>query len=381
MSDPAVLHPRLFAIAPGDPRDKRTWSGTPSALCDILERRGLLAGGTSTSHLTPTWAKAIAHAVSRLYYYPATLAGYGRWARRAKGRAVAKIVDTGDFDAALHFMTTHLPFPQGARKRRNYLYVDTSQRLWGQYASERGNRAGRLEQDVQTLERESFAQMDHIFTISHYLRTELIEQYGVDPGKITVAGSGRGKIEPYLGPKSYDTPKLLYVALNWEEKGGQLALDGFVRARATRGELTMTLVCEPAKAAEFAANPVAGLRAVTGISWEALQTLYNEATLFVMPAPHQPWGLAYLEALACRAPIVGLDRLSTPELTGYGKFGWVLKQGTPEELADIILAAHQDPERLAVMGNAGQAYCLENFGWEIVADHIERQLIADSGKA
>jgi glycosyltransferase involved in cell wall biosynthesis len=106
------------------------------------------------------------------------------------------------------------------------------------------------------------------------------------------------------------------------------------------------------------------------IEWEKLQRLYYDAALFAMPAIMEPWGQVYVEALECKTPILGLNRNSLPEITQNGRFGFLVDQATPEKVADAILEAYSDPQRLQQMGEAGQKYCLENFSWHHVATKI-----------
>lgn len=104
---------------------------------------------------------------------------------------------------------------------------------------------------------------------------------------------------------------------------------------------------------------------------EDLQRLFNEAALFAMPAPGEHWGLVYIEALLCRTPILGLNRKAFPELSGGGRYGFIVPDPpTPQSVAEVILEAMADPERLGGMGERGQQFALEHFTWEKVVDRM-----------
>ena len=51
--------------------------------------------------------------------------------------------------------------------------------------------------------------------------------------------------------------------------------------------------------------------------------LLQKATLYVMPAIREPNGITYLEALANKTPIIGLNRFAFPEFCGYGEYGFI----------------------------------------------------------
>lgn len=89
-----------------------------------------------------------------------------------------------------------------------------------------------------------------------------------------------------------------------------------------------------------------------------------------MPAINEPWGLVYLEALSCKTPIIGLNRNAFPEICNFGQYGFILEKPDPEELANVIMAALKDQEKLAEMGLAGQEFVTGNFTWERVTDKI-----------
>lgn len=367
---------RILLIAPGDPRHPKTWSGTPYHLSIELEKRDALAGAISTTEVTSQLGRAAAAIASSIYYQRRQLLGYGRFLRMIKGRSVARAIATVEAPAALHLMTTHLPLIGDKGTTRHYLYLDTSQRLWSRYSDLRHRRSGNLERDVHLLERRAFAQMEHIFTISAYLRDDLINHYGVAKERVSAVGSGLGSIAPWMGPKDYSNGAILYVGLDWEAKGGQLTLEAFSLARRERPHLCLTMVCEKAAQQRLLKLQIPGVKPLTQISWDQLQQLYREASLFVMPALHQPWGLAYLEALSCAVPIVGLARLSTPELNGNGLYGWSLNSQDPRELAAVMITAADHPSESARMGKEGQQFCLDRFGWDKTVDRIVQKVSA-----
>jgi glycosyltransferase involved in cell wall biosynthesis len=101
-----------------------------------------------------------------------------------------------------------------------------------------------------------------------------------------------------------------------------------------------------------------------------LQELFNTHSLFLMPALNEPWGLVYLEAMACKMPIMGLNRNSFPEISGCGEYGFILEEETSDEIANSIVDAFKNLEKLEEMGKKGQIYCLENFSWTKTVDRI-----------
>lgn len=222
---------------------------------------------------------------------------------------------------------------------------------------------------AEKLEQESYAQIKHFFPISKYVKDNLINHYHIDPKQITVVGTGRGNIEPFTGEKDYKNGHILFVGKGrFIDKGGLLILEGFKLAQKNNPSLKLIIVAQDEYKSLVSSVPNA---TVTGyISWQELQNLFNTAALFAMPALNEPWGLVYLEALACKAPILGLNRNSLPEITNNGQYGFLVEEPTPAKIADAVLQAYSNLDTLSSMGKAGQKYCLETFSWEQVAIKI-----------
>jgi len=93
-----------------------------------------------------------------------------------------------------------------------------------------------------------------------------------------------------------------------------------------------------------------------------------------MPAKHEPWGLVYLEALASRCALIGMNWNALPEFTQNGRFGILIDRATPEAVAGALLDAFQDTDKLARMGDDGQRFCLSTYSWQktatIIADRL-----------
>jgi len=86
-----------------------------------------------------------------------------------------------------------------------------------------------------------------------------------------------------------------------------------------------------------------------------------------MPAPNEPWGQVYIEALAYKTPVLGLNRNFLREITCNRQYGFLVDEPSPNCIADAILQAFSSPDRLREMGISGQKYCLETFSWDQVA--------------
>lgn len=366
---------RCIAItsSSGDPKNPKNWSGTPSNIAKALEALGVTVIGIDAS-LTK-YRKLAYYAYGRVRGFGTDYAR-GRLARNTSAKVVQRHSKTLSSRKVLHVGTLDLPMPKPDLEVEHYLYCDSTWYLWSQYATNIAQYSPKMLRVAEQLERESYAQIKHFFPISEYVRDNLIEHYQIEPQRITVVGSGRGKIEPFQGEKNYHNALILFVAkIRFEDKGGTLLIEGFKKAQQQNPSLKLVIVGQDSYRELIGSVPNV---TVTGfIPWEELQHLFDTAALFAMPSPNEPWGLVYLEALACKTPILGLNRNSLPEITRHGKYGFLINNPTPDEIAKAILEAFSDPNRLRAMGEAGQQFCLENFSWERVARKIYSVMFND----
>lgn len=364
---PTPARPLLNVCAVGDPRSPAVWSGTAANLTAAIERAGHL--GRAFSSRGPRPLSIALYGADRLVYGPLHQ-GRGPALRAQRALNAARKTAASPTPDTLHITATSLPFP-GRRPagQRHFLYTDSTWDQWGDAARIGQGWTDRLRRTAERLERRALAQVAHVFVTGVNVRDNLTDHYGLSPDRITVVGTGYGNVAPFTGEKDYDARRLLFVAKErFEDKGGPLLLDAFRIARAADPRLTLDLVGQGHRRDEIA--PVDGLTVHGFLAKEDLRSLFERSTLFAMPAPHEPWGLVYLEALACRTPILGLARNAFPELAGDGAYGYIVAEATPQAVADAIAAACADPAGLARRGAAGQAHTLSTFTWDLTARRI-----------
>ncbi len=365
-------HDSFILAAYGDPENRKTWSGTPYNLLRAFRRLGYSVSGTNS--LTDNNLVKLSQLVAHKTRYSTTNFRVGPAARSHSAGRVARAA--AGYSTVLHTSLYHLPLRNPPPGQEQYLYLDFTWDLELKLdpANTQGDnrRMSADEQKVEELNTAAYAQMTHFFCISDFVRDNLIQHYGIAPGKITVVGTGINSefLQP-VPPKDYTRREILFsskIIGGWEYKGGALLLEAFQLARKQVPDLTLTVV-----GLEEYAERVKGVPGVTAhgfVSWEELLALFRGATLYAMPALREPWGLVYLEAMACQTPVLGLNRLAFPEISGHGQYGFIAKDAAPEAVAQAIVEAVSSPERLRQMGEAGRKRCQDHFTWDHVVSTI-----------
>jgi glycosyltransferase involved in cell wall biosynthesis len=354
----------------GDPRDPRSWSGAPANLANALERLGVRVEGIRPrmSRLAK-WsvvARDMADGLGRPLNSEQILRG-----ARSRRKLAAQVTEAARRLGTRHVLHTGTFDLAGERTDgvEHYLYCDHSWALSKAHHVHARRYNERALKVFEQSERDALSGLTHVFTFGSYVRDNLITHYGLPPDRVTVVGSGMGAIEPYDGPRTYDKPTLLFVAKHlFKVKGGTLLLDAFELARQRRPDLTLTIVGDERSRAFVAGRPGVTLHA--HLPWPALQQLYREASLLVQPMLNDPWGQVYLEAMASRTPVMGLNRNGLPELVDGGRHGFLVDYDDPSALGAAIVSAVSDPQRLERMAAVAQRYVLENYSWGRVAERV-----------
>jgi glycosyltransferase involved in cell wall biosynthesis len=358
---------KLFVCCFGQPVGHYCWGH----IYNELARRDRILGAVDTYEYQTTRSLRVIHAVvqrvSKWFYKRAHFDFKGTFQRRVRGWNSSRLAAAAQASAILHITTLDMPAMRTAG-RDHYLLIDSTWHSWSRFESRSGY-SDRLWRDIELLDRRSFEQARHIFTLGAHVCDDLVEHYNVPRNKCTPIGTGPGALLPYFGPKDYTSRSVLFVAkTRLDSKGGLLLVESFRLLSLRDPSIHLTIV-----GSEDAVRIAGGLPNITVRSFiplSELQQLFNRSSLFVLPALNEPWGMVYLEAMACRTPVLGLKRGALPELTRNGELGFLIDKPDATELANAILDALSDVSRLERMGVEGQKHALTTYTWERAVDRM-----------
>ena len=351
-----------------DPENPKTWSGTPSNICDKFKRRdsfGASIFGLPHKSLKLAFLASLS-ALLKLEPHNSRLYRHAKLVREYHGLHISEQMLKSGLKYFLHLAgDRYLPLAQTPPGSKNFLLIDATWRYW-KNSTLKKSYIDEVDADMAA----SYQAMDHIFSISEHTKLSLVEEYGISTDKITVVGTGLGTIKPYFGQKNYSSPTILFVAKErFEDKGGLSLFYAFKEARKKNENLKLWLVGDPNL--QKLAIKEKNVTAFGFLPIKDLQLLFESASLFAMPASREPWGLVYLEAMSCKMPILGLrDKGAISEITQNGNFGYLIDRPTVSDISEALLNAFSNYEVMEKMGSSAQQYVMENFNWDRVADKI-----------
>ena len=93
--------------------------------------------------------------------------------------------------------------------------------------------------------------------------------------------------------------------------------------------------------------------------------------VLAMPSVVESFGLTYLEAWACRKPVVGARVAAVECVVDHGVDGLLVRPHDRDETAAAISALLSDPGLRERMGTAGHGKVMARFCWEPIVDAVE----------
>lgn len=363
---------RLIITHPDDPALPTTWSRIPMNLLQALRVMGHEVHSVACGRASAFERQSL-RVLQRMRGSDISYSPLFRWyAQRRLALAVRRLRP----DAVIHCAST-AALPLEPSTERHYLYCDSTWHRYVTLSPDVVPPSARIIDQVDRLERAAYNRFNHLFAFSSAARQDLVSYFGVKTDRISVVGTGCGNVLPYYDPKDYTSGTILYVAMRApRQKGGELLLAAFRIAVAQNPSLRLIMEGGSIPPEMAAGIPNVDLRGRS--NREELQQLFNSASLYAMPALFEPWGNVYIEALASRTPILGLNRHSLPDITDGGRYGFLVDQESPEAVALALLDATSDPARLDRMGREGQRHVLDHYTWPTLAANITARLETDA---
>lgn len=103
------------------------------------------------------------------------------------------------------------------------------------------------------------------------------------------------------------------------------------------------------------------------IRQEDVVKMYNKCDAFISASPEEPFGITYVEAMACGKPVIAANNAGPKEIVAKGT-GFLAKPRSASDLAGKILEAKGSD--LKGMGESARRHVIRNFTWERTVDSL-----------
>jgi glycosyltransferase involved in cell wall biosynthesis len=204
---------------------------------------------------------------------------------------------------------------------------------------------------------------------------------GVDTDRFAPADDGWLKAE--LGLEA-DVPLVLYVGRLERRKGVETLVEAFGRMRDRHPRAVLALagfstdtgpegqsLLEVLRERAGALGATGHVRFLGHVPYDLVPRYYAGCDLFVAPSLMEPFGMIYLEAMACGRVAIGCDAGGVPEIITHGRTGYLVPPADAEALAASMAELLQFPSWRARIGQAARQDVLARFSLPVVGARTE----------
>ena len=372
-------------VAEGDANTSDCWSGSGERFVRALRDRGVKVDIYDAE--VRSWTRAL---MALLSFHPSR----DRWRQRyglgpipfhARSARVNSLLRRAavPYDAVIQIGGT-FEVSAAHRPAGGYvLYCDANlafARRGAPFSAASRLHAGELA-GVARRERRVYDAADRIWTMSDELARCFRDDFGQPSEKLVTIYAGVNN--PASPPTQARTaPMILFVGKDHARKGSAVLLTAFAQIRAVVPDAELHFVGGVPPGADLPGVTTHGVVSrATPAGRALLDRLFATATVFCLPSRYEPFGIAFAEAMLAGLPCVGTDRWAMPEIIVDGETGWLVPDGSSDELARVLVRMLQDPEGSARMGAQGRKRALARFTWDLVAQRAHADLCALLGRS
>lgn len=359
-----------------DTSDVRVLSGSPYFMTKALERHSVrvtaLGPATSGWMRIGRYANGAAQLVNRRYDWAHSLPG-----ARELGRRFSKRLDTADYDLVfapvasteIAYLKTRLPIV--------YL-TDMTFRAGMSYYSSFSNLLPFTAAEGDIIERLAVRKASKVVAPSDWTANSFRKDYDCAPEKIEVVPFGANLEDPpsgeeALGSHDADTCKLLLLGVDWERKGGPLALQ-ILQSLVNAGLKSELLVCgcsPPTGVSHPSMRVLPFLNKSKPEEARQLRQLLLTSTFLLVPSQAEAWGLVFSEASACGLPSVTRATGGIPSVVRNGINGLCLPaDASAEEFSRQIVREFKNVERYRSLQASSRHEYETRLNWDVWASRM-----------
>jgi glycosyltransferase involved in cell wall biosynthesis len=223
-----------------------------------------------------------------------------------------------------------------------------------------------------SLETTIYQNAARIFTRSHNIAADLIKHYATSPDKIACvyAGANVPVASSYQAANDgYANKRILFVGGDWVRKGGPILAAAFEQVLRIHPDAHLTI-------AGTSPNLKLPNCLVLGkLSLTELSAHFAQAAIFCLPTRVEPFGVAILEAMLHKLPVVASELGAIPDMVQEGVTGHMVPPGDPRQLAQTLIDLLHNPDRCRRLGEAGYSLASARYTWPAVGARFRTEVV------
>jgi glycosyltransferase involved in cell wall biosynthesis len=217
-----------------------------------------------------------------------------------------------------------------------------------------------------------------VFTRSTDVARDVTLYYGIPAGKVecVYAGSNVDVDKPGQPDNDdYGNRHILFVGVDWERKGGPELLEAFRSVRRIYPDAHLTIAGADVRVDD------ANCTVLGKVAPDRLSRCYAEASVFCLPTRCEPFGIAFVEAMMHRLPIVATRVGAIPDMVDEGSNGFLVEPGQSDALASALCKLLASPATCRAFGQRSYEKAAERYTWTETGKRIRARIMSDLGRS
>lgn len=207
---------------------------------------------------------------------------------------------------------------------------------------------------------------------SKWAAESALKDYGADKSKVKVIPYGANmdrqpSRETILSKKKSDKLNLLFLGVDWERKGGEIAFETFLELKKTGIETILT-VCGCTPPPEFSNEDMVVIPFLDKNDpkqYNKLEELFFKSHFLILPSRTEAYGVVFCEANAYGLPAITTDTGGIPGVIETGRNGYMLPlKARGREYAELIREIYEDKKKYHQLIQTCRDTFEEKLNWD-----------------
>jgi glycosyltransferase involved in cell wall biosynthesis len=220
----------------------------------------------------------------------------------------------------------------------------------------------------------AYSKFEQEYLINRGISTDLINVIGagVDPDQFARANGQELRNAYGWG----DNPVIAFVGQLNKRKGVHHLLAAMPQVWASYPQAKLLLAGASStyshqleqEAIKLSPNHPNRVVVITDFPEDEKAEIFSACDVLVFPSNEESFGIVFLEAWACRKPVIGMRAGAIPSIVTNEVDGILVTPNCPDELAKAICELLSNPTLTAAMGEAGYNKMCQHYTWDTVTD-------------
>lgn len=360
---------KIAVFAGGDPCDLQLWSGTPFFGLRALKRHFNVVY-VERKPFPPLWHKT-ARALLKLTQRRLDIRKWP-WLAEKASRSARQRLEQCDADFHVSFAGSNLASFL-SNDCRQVLISDATSLAITRYYSELRNHWPMIRTGHAAMEREAMSRAVLLTYPSNWAAQSAKEDFGVDPEKVAVIPWGPNMEKPRsqleVRTISNGTLRLLFIGIDWQRKGGDIALQTVDCLRRSNVDCTLDIIGAEASAARVPipvnATFHGRLDKANPAQADLFKTLLERAHFLILPTKAEALGMVFAECAATGLPSLSYATGGVETVVRDGETGILLPIGADAAaFAKVITDLASNPSAYRQMSEAALLDSRDRLDWD-----------------